>query len=545
MKHLLFWPNSKCSIWALTTVVAVGIATTSLLRADDAAPGATARLSSTDGSVQIVQSGQIVADPAPLNAPLFETAQLVTAQDGKAEVQFQDGSVVRLSPNSALTLLSLTGQAGAEVSFDGGLAYFEVPDGGNRQMRIRFGDSVLTASAGSIIRIRLDTPPGEVAVFSGFAHLERGSALALDLQSGQTVKLDPSNQGRYGLDTKIDPDSWDAWNQDRDQALNAMAANQTNAAADIAGDNANTPAWSDLDANGSWYDVPGQGRIWSPTVASSGNWDPYGCGHWMWTPHWGYVWVSCESWGFMPYMCGAWSYYDSFGWGWSPSMGMGCHGGMWGAGYFGGIHIANAPGWYRPVDRPGPKRPIGRIPTPILVDRRGTSSGTGGSLPPRNGLANIGGQPVRPIARSGFQPGNQRLQQGFGNRTSPTDPGGMQRTPGMTYGTQQNPGSNGMNVRPGYNVHASQPEQITPSNGFPPQHGFQPPQQQPQPGFQPPQQQHGFQPQQQQHQQFNQPQQQHYSQPAPSHSSPPPSFSGGGNAGGGSHSSGSGNNSHK
>ena len=78
------------------------------------------------------------------------------------------------------------------------------------------------------------------------------------------------------------------------------------------------PAWNDLDANGSWYNVPGQGNVWSPYDASDPSWDPYGNGYWMFTPGYGYIWASAYSWGYMPYQCGLWNWYDGFGWGWAP-----------------------------------------------------------------------------------------------------------------------------------------------------------------------------------------------------------------------------------
>jgi hypothetical protein len=61
------------------------------------------RLSSVDGQARVVQDGQIVADPALANMPLFAGSQITTGNDGRVEVQFEDGSVVRLSPNSTLT----------------------------------------------------------------------------------------------------------------------------------------------------------------------------------------------------------------------------------------------------------------------------------------------------------------------------------------------------------------------------------------------------------------------------------------------------------
>ena len=212
----------------------------------------------------------------------------------------------RLSPNSTLTLTILRGQgasAESEIVLESGLGYFELQSGNDSgQMRIRFGDSVVTASGFTVLRIDLDNLPGALAVFSGNAHLERGSALRLDLHGGQSVALDASDASRYNLSETITPDSWDAWNADRDQVLQAENGDRTGATSNVA-DN-NNPAWADLDANGNWYNVPGQGYVWSPYEASSQEWDPYGNGYWMWTPRFGYIWVSGDSWGYLPYQCG-------------------------------------------------------------------------------------------------------------------------------------------------------------------------------------------------------------------------------------------------
>ena len=43
-------------------------------------------------------------------------------------------------------------------------------------MRVTFGDSVATATGFTVMRVKMDNPPGELAVFSGNAHLERGNA---------------------------------------------------------------------------------------------------------------------------------------------------------------------------------------------------------------------------------------------------------------------------------------------------------------------------------------------------------------------------------
>ena len=192
---------------------------------------------------------------------------------------------------------------------------------------------MVTTSGFTVLRVAMDNPPGKLAVFSGNAHLESGNgAVAVDLHGGESIALNGANPSGYEVAESIEPDSWDSWNSDRDQALTAEAATQTGASTDL-GESQN-PAWNDLDANGNWYDVPGQGYVWSPNDAASAGFDPYGNGDWMYTPGYGYLWVSGYPWGYLPYQCGAWNFYDGFGWGWAPGMG-GCMP-WWCMGFYGG-----------------------------------------------------------------------------------------------------------------------------------------------------------------------------------------------------------------
>ena len=328
-----------------------------------------ARLSNVDGQVQLSQRNQILADHAVQNTPLFEGSELKTADDGRAEIQFDDGSIVRISPNSSVKVSVLRQQGGAgdaEVQLESGLGYFELQgDTASGHIRARFGDSVVTATGFTVLRINLDTALGEVAVFSGNAHLERANALALDLRGGESVGLSGADPSRYNLSQTIEPDSWDAWNSDRDQLLTSQEAAKTAATTSI--NNSNNPAWSDLDANGNWYDVPGQGYVWSPYAATNAGWDPYGCGNWVWTPRFGYIWVSCESWGYMPYASGNWNYYDGFGWGWYPG-----YGNPWWCGGGWGFNVGTTPVRYQPPHRPRgiPIRPPGGGGSPIRGGQR-------------------------------------------------------------------------------------------------------------------------------------------------------------------------------
>jgi hypothetical protein len=380
---------------------------TPLLRADDPsaptsddptagqAPAARAiRLSSVDGQVQIAQGKQVLAASGVANTPLFEGTTITTAEDGRAEIQFEDGSTARLSPNSALTLTVLRGSGSsgeAELTLDGGLGYFELQGADHTgQIKVHFGDSVVTPSGFSVLRINLDTPPGEVAVFSGNAHLERGSAAAVDMHGGESVTLSSDDASRYTLNETIEPDSWDSWNSDRDQVLTSEAAAKTGATKDYA--DSGNPAWNDLDANGNWYNVPGEGNIWSPNEAQDSNWDPYGNGSWGFSPGFGYTWISGNSWGYLPYSCGSWNFYNSFGWGWAPGAG-GCNP-WWGGGGYYGPNIGYGYGGYRPPTRPhAPHHPLGNAGL-IAVNRRTTGPHVILPARDRGGVVNIGGHTV-------------------------------------------------------------------------------------------------------------------------------------------------------
>jgi hypothetical protein len=391
------------------------------------------RLSSVEGKVQVSQGDQVIADPALVNMPLFEGARISTSEGGQAEIQFEDGSIARLSPNSSVSLNVLRGRdttAEAEIVMEAGLAYFELQEpSAPGQMRIRFDDSVVTATGFTVVRVNLDNPPGEMAVFTGNAHLERAAgAASIDAHGGQNVILNGADPSQFKVADSIEPDSWDAWNADRDQALQAEFGSQTAVTPNLP--ESNNPGWADLDANGNWYNVPGQGYMWSPADASNPGWDPYGNGNWMLTPGFGYTYVSAEPWGFMPYQCGAWNFYDSFGWGWAP--GIGCS--PW---WFGGAgwypNIGRGPYGYQPPRRPiGPGSPRrlsngqpnrGLANSVIPVSRR--LSGLSADLPARdkNVPVSIAGRTLRPEAPISARTAYQGSNSAFANRGAPVVPG--------------------------------------------------------------------------------------------------------------------------
>jgi hypothetical protein len=414
------YAKGKCGQYAVWTSVAILFAAASMYvlpaaaqneSATDAQAAAPAgptmravRLTFAQGAVSVEAAPGSGAQPAQTNMPLLAGSALTTAADGQAEIEFEDGSVIRLTPNSALTLDTLdVNQSGVfttNVSLQNGLAYAELRSSAQYRYAINAGGDVLSPIENTTVRIDYDQPPAAFAVFEGTATVARqDGSMRREIRTGELLRADINGSSGFQLTQGIPDDTWDVWNTDRDQAEAAEAQDATPVRDSAAG--AQGYGWSDLDADGTWYDVPGQGEVWQPSVAmDNAGFDPYGNGAWVWYPGTGYIWASGYSWGWTPYRCGAWSYYNSFGWGWAPA---GCGGlgwGFWPAGHIVNIHVG--PGGYRPptVPRPhpGPVHPI--LPTRLDVAGAAPLAGqTGWGASMRRGPVTINGAVATPLQR--------------------------------------------------------------------------------------------------------------------------------------------------
>ena len=412
-------PNRFVQSVLFAALLSIALATPAL--AEGAKPFRAARLTFVQGEVHVARANGFAKDAAVLNMPLLEGSVISSGQDGQAEIEFEDGSLIRLTPNSGLSLLSLSvdasGNYNTRMALVGGLAYLELRAGTRYQYSLDAGGDVISPIENATVRVNLDEPPAIVAVLDGSAHLASAHGSDADATAGQTVRIDAVSEGGvYMIKQAIAPESWDQWNEDRDEAAASQAGSQTAARQKFAGDQGY--GWSDLDANGSWYDVPGHGEVWQPYAAESPDatlaeddqsgltpvsaFDPYGFGNWVYTPA-GYGWASGYGWGWLPYRCGTWMFWDNFGWGWSP--GFGCD--LLGYGGYGyGVNIGRGPRFYhrpgRPVPGPSPIHPILRgrgTPVPAstnlhVSEARVIAGNTvqplppiGGGYTPRGGLA--------------------------------------------------------------------------------------------------------------------------------------------------------------
>jgi hypothetical protein len=385
------------------------------------APVRSARLSFFTGDLRVQRADNTGEDTPALNMPLNEGTRLVTGDYGQAEIEFEDGSVARLTPNTSLTLDSLAldakSVAHTQLSLLSGLAYFELRHAPGASYRIEAGSVTAEAADNSVLRISLPLatsdeakaqPEATFAVLSGTVIASRTDGFRTGVKGGESLRADPDDATRYFLNQQVDNETWDAWNQQRDQIATDQASEQTAARNDFAGSQGY--GWSDLDANGTWYDVPGLGEVWQPGVASvdaadlGSDFDPYGDGAFVWSSQ-GYIWASGYTWGWLPFHCGRWDWYPGFGWVWQPNRLCGVWG-FGGAGLGGGMLVGAAPPLYHLVKRPpsafGPSHPIRPIHRPPMppqpVKDRSTGLKIAGVVPtplPHVALS-------APIAAEGF-----------------------------------------------------------------------------------------------------------------------------------------------
>lgn len=402
----LLWIAAGVAVFAFTALRPA--------QAEDSKPFRAARLTYLSGDVRVEQSGTSASSKAVVNLPLVEGAVLSTGDDGQAEVEFEDGSLLRLTPHSGAALVNLSvdssGDYHSRVSILGGLAYVELRGGTKFHYIVDAGGDEISPIENTIVRVNFDQPPAVISILDGSAHLTAASGSDVSATAGQTIRAgDASDGGAYMVREMVAPESWDQWNLDRDAAAASESSTETDVRSKYAGDQGY--GWSDLDANGNWYDVPGQGQVWQPDAAqppddgsgevpAQAGFDPYGYGSWAYTPA-GYVWASGYGWGWLPYRCGTWNYWDGFGWGWSPGINCGAFG--FGGYYDGGVYIGRVPTGYRrpgrPLPRPGPVHPILRgrgSPVPVApvhpIDRN-IRSGSNERV--------IAGNVVTPLPRAG------------------------------------------------------------------------------------------------------------------------------------------------
>ena len=404
------------------------------------------RLSQVDGAVQADRNTGQGFEKAFLNMPVTQGMKLRTNTDGRAEIEFEDGSTLRMVPHTIVVfpelLLRDSGAQATAVNVRDGTAYVNFTGKKDDEFTLSFAHEKVSLTKPAHLRIELGDTDATMAVFKGDVQVE-GPSGGVNVGKKQTATFDLADQDRYALAKNLEPDPYDEWDKQQEQYHQRYTAS-----------NSYSPysyGVSDLAYYGNYINAPGYGMCWQPYFTGLG-WDPFMNGSWMWYPGFGYTWVSGYPWGWMPYRYGSWLFLPAYGWVWQP--------GYW-TGWQPLPRVVNPPRQFvapRPPASPGQTVIVNRGPlpghgTPKRMIVRNDSAGLGIPRGSVRNLANVSQQ----VKQNGFA--EPRVHNSVGSSSSIST---------MSPGVRSGPGATPMGRGAGPRMSAPHP--VAPTHSAPTPH---------------------------------------------------------------------------
>src|ERR1022692_1960014 len=267
-----------------------------------------ARVSLIHGDVSTQRGDSKDWSAAVLNAPVVAGDRISTGDKGRTEIQLDYANMLRLAEHSQANIALLT-HSQIQIQLGHGMANYTVLRSSDADAEIDTPNvAIRTGKRESTFRILVTADDhtevlvrkGEIEVTTPQGGTRVGQNQFITIQGAGA-------DAQYKIGEAPARDDFDQWNSDRDNMIrNSVARKHTN---DY------YVGTEDLDANGTWSEVPDYGQVWRPNEPAG--WAPYRDGRWVYEPYWGWTWVSSDSWGWAPYHYGRWMYANG-GWGWWP-----------------------------------------------------------------------------------------------------------------------------------------------------------------------------------------------------------------------------------
>ena len=336
------------------------------------------RLSDVQGGVQIDKNTGLGFESAFLNLPITQGTQLRTRANGRAEIEFEDGSTLRVTPNTTIEFSTLgssdAGKRSSAVNLVEGRAYVNWLGKGGDAFTLNFSQEKVELTQPAHFRAEISSSSAEIASFKNELEVV-GPAGTVKVGKKKMVTFDGDDH-QASAAGNFEEDKYDEWDKQSVEYHDQYAKSNS------------TPygyGYSDLSYYGGYTNFPGYGMLWQPYFTGAG-WNPFMDGAWSWYPGMGFMWASAYPWGWMPYYYGNWVYAPGLGWGWQS--------GGWN-GWRGGIHYVGAA-----VGFHGPVEPRGTVNTvvvgkggPVVTNAPATSvvvnRGSVGMGIPRGSLGNL------------------------------------------------------------------------------------------------------------------------------------------------------------
>jgi hypothetical protein len=271
-------------------------------------PGRAARLQYMTGQVSIQPHGTDEWVAGSLNRPLTNNDNVWTDKDSRAELNVGTG-VVRMGSETSLTTTNI-GDNAVQVELHQGTMNLRVRHLYDGEIyEVDTPNMAFTVQKTGEYRFDVD-PDGDasvVTVWKGEGDAT-GNGPAVRVKAHERAKFTNGTSLAHEMSQAVQYDGFDDWCRVRNQREDRSVSAQYVAPGVI--------GYEDLDAYGTWREVPEYGHIWVPSGVEVG-WSPYSVGHWVWISPWGWTWVDDEPWGFAPYHYGRWVSFGGY-WGWSP-----------------------------------------------------------------------------------------------------------------------------------------------------------------------------------------------------------------------------------
>jgi uncharacterized protein DUF6600/FecR-like protein len=284
------------------------------------------RLSYVQGDVRIthnvsgdpLQSSETNWEVASLNLPIHQGDAIAT-DNGRAEVEFESGSVAFLAENTVLEFYDLSLEDGAFTTRlivrQGSASFYVRPSRGD-YFSVTGGDFSIEANDKAEFRLNNYDDGSDVQVMQGRVSV-LGKNKTTIVSKGQALSMRAGDETSASVDHAATQDDFDQWVSGRiSSAQAALSSSQQ-----YTGVYDYTSGFGDLYTFGGWYNVGGFGYCWRPYGVSFG-WNPFQFGNWIFDPFFGgWTFIGGQPWGWLPYHYGGWIFQPGLGWVWSPTGG--------------------------------------------------------------------------------------------------------------------------------------------------------------------------------------------------------------------------------
>jgi hypothetical protein len=327
------------------------------------------RLSDVQGRVQIDKNAGLGFENAFANLPITQGTQLRTRENGRAEIEFEDGSTLRVTPNTTIAFSRLglndAGKRISAIDLVEGKAYINWLGKSSDELTLNFSEERVELKQAAHFRVTNSSTEAEVANFKNELEIV-GPSSTTKVGKKKMVTFDLNENDTATLAKNFEQDPYDQWDKQSIEYHDQYSKNNPSPLG---------YGYSDLSYYGGYSNVAGFGTLWQPYFAGAG-WNPFMDGAWSWYPGMGFMWASAYPWGWLPYRYGNWMFAPGFGWGWQPGGGTTWHG---------GIHYVGAAASFHP-----PAMPSGTVST-VAVGRGGpvTSSASSVRMLVTNGSAGL------------------------------------------------------------------------------------------------------------------------------------------------------------